>query len=165
MDYLPGRDGDGVSRVLACFMNALISGLPLQLVDGGHHRRTVVSIYEGIDALLLMLDRPDKARNQFFNIGNRNNEVTIAELAELMRRCYAEITGDPRYRDHPIEIVSSAAFYGEGYEDCDRRMPKTDRAEQLLGWVPHASVREILLETMTYYRDTYGRADLPIRAF
>jgi UDP-apiose/xylose synthase len=165
MDYLPGRDGDGVPRVLACFMNALISGLPLQLVDGGHHRRTVVSIYEGIDALLLMLDRPDKARNQFFNIGNRNNEVTIAELAELMRRCYAEITGDPRYRDHPIEIVSSAAFYGEGYEDCDRRMPKTDRAEQLLGWVPHASVREILLETMTYYRDTYGRADLPIRAF
>src|SRR5262249_39117947 len=35
MDYLPGRDGDGIPRVLACFMSALINGRPLQLVDGG----------------------------------------------------------------------------------------------------------------------------------
>ncbi|MEO8900834.1 MAG: NAD-dependent epimerase/dehydratase family protein, partial [Polyangiaceae bacterium] len=35
MDYLPGVDGEGTPRVLACFMNQLLRGEPLKLVDGG----------------------------------------------------------------------------------------------------------------------------------
>ncbi|MFI7542394.1 NAD-dependent epimerase/dehydratase family protein [Actinoplanes sp. NPDC049599] len=158
MDYLPGRDGEGVPRVLACFMNALIEGRPLQLVDGGRRHRTIVSIHEAVDALLLMLARPERAQNQFFNIGNRDNEVTIAELADLMRHCYAEITGDPGYRDHPIEVIDGERFYGAGYEDCDRRMPKLDRARTLLGWTPRIGLREILLETMSSYHDQYAKS-------
>jgi UDP-apiose/xylose synthase len=164
MDFMPGRDGEGVPRVLACFMTALIDGLPLQLVDGGSQRRTIVSIHEAIGALLLMLAKPHMAQNKFFNIGNRNNEVTIAELADLMRSCYAEITGDARYCEHPIEVVSSERFYGEGYEDCDRRMPKLDRAAELLGWTPRIPLREILLETMTYYHNEYARANVYVTA-
>lgn len=155
MDYIPGRDGDGVPRVLACFMTALFNGTPMKLVDGGRARRTIVSIHEAVDALLLMLDHSEQAMNQIFNIGNRDNEVTIADLADRMRRTYARITRNPAYNDHPIEAVSSREFYGEGYEDCDRRMPKLDRARELLGWVPRRSLDEILLETMTYYHDHY----------
>jgi UDP-apiose/xylose synthase len=158
MDYLPGRDGEGVPRVLACFMNALIEGRPLKLVDGGWRHRTILSIHEAIDALLLMLAKPEKAQNEFFNIGNRDNEVTIAELADLMRCCYAEITGDPGYRDHPIEVIDSEKFYGKGYEDCDRRMPKLGQAQTLLGWTPRIPLREILMETMTYYHNQYAKS-------
>src|SRR6478609_5817962 len=39
MDYLPGIDGEGTPRVLACFMNALLRGQPLPLVNGGQQRR------------------------------------------------------------------------------------------------------------------------------
>lgn len=156
MDFMPGRDGEGVPRVLACFMTALVKGLPLQLVNGGWQRRTIVSIHDGIEALLLMLSKPEMAQNQFFNIGNRDNEITIAELAELMRSCYAQITGDPRYRDHPIEVVDGETFYGKGYEDCDRRMPMLNRARTLLGWTPRIPLRELLLETMAYYHDQYA---------
>ena len=46
MDYIPGRDGEGTPRVLACFMSALLNREPMQLVDGGMARRTIVSIYE-----------------------------------------------------------------------------------------------------------------------
>lgn len=155
MDYISGRDGEGVPRVLACFMAALMEDRPLQLVDGGRQRRTIVSIHEAIDALLLMLAKPDKAQNQFFNIGNRDNETTISDLAELMRECYAEITGDPSYRKHPIESVSSQVFYGSGYEDCDRRMPNLDLAKERLGWSPRIPLRQILMETMTYYHHHY----------
>jgi UDP-apiose/xylose synthase len=158
MDYMPGRDGEGVPRVLACFMTALMNDAPLQLVNGGRRRRTIISVHDAIDALLLMLSKPDKAQNEFFNIGNRNNEVTIAELADLMRCCYAEIIGDVRYREHPIEVVTGEQFYGKGYEDCDRRMPKLDRARELLGWAPQISLSQILLETMTYYNNHYSRA-------
>jgi UDP-apiose/xylose synthase len=155
MDYIPGRDGEGVPRVLACFMKALLDGQPLQLVDGGGAHRTITYIQDSVDALTRMLDVP-KARNQTFNIGNRANECTVAELAHMMREVYADITGDGRFKEHPIEDVSSEKFYGPGYEDCDRRVPDVSKAERLLGWDPKYDLRETLRITMQYFHDTYG---------
>ncbi|MGP1395424.1 MAG: NAD-dependent epimerase/dehydratase family protein [Inquilinaceae bacterium] len=157
MDYIPGRDGEGVPRVLACFMTALLDGQPMQLVDGGHARRTIVSIHDAIRAVIGALKNPEKAQGEAFNIGNRNNEVTIAELAELMRNTYADITGDPSYRNHPIVSTSSEKFYGPGYEDCDRRMPKVDKARTLLGWEATTPLADAVRETMEYYHRAYGK--------
>lgn len=158
MDYIPGRDGDGVPRVLACFMAALMDGTPMKIVDGGTARRTIVSIHDAVRAIELMLRHPEQARNQAFNIGNRANEVTIVELADRMRRTYARITGDPAYERHPIESVTAAEFYGEGYEDCDRRMPRLDKARERLGWTPRIPLDQALLETMTYFHEAYAGA-------
>lgn len=52
---------------------------------------------------------------------------------DTMRKIYADITGDPTYRDHSIEEVTGEAFYGEGYEGCDRRLPTTEKAKENLG--------------------------------
>jgi UDP-apiose/xylose synthase len=155
MDYIPGRDGDGVPRVLACFMDALLSNEPMQLVDGGQARRTIVSIYEAVDAIRRVLEKPAASQNQIFNIGNPANEVTMAELADLMRRTYARITGDARYEEHPIVMTSADQFYGKGYEDCDRRMPDIGKAERLLDWKPTMKLPEVLLGTMQSYHDEY----------
>ena len=157
MDFIPGRDGEGVPRVLACFMTALLDGQPLQLVDGGHARRTITYIEDAVDALVAMLNRPKKAKNQFFNIGNRANEISMADLAHLMRDVYAEITGNASYKHHPIEEVSSEKFYGPGYEDCDRRVADVSRAERLLDWKAQVDLRETLRITMRYFHDAYGR--------
>ena len=159
MDFIPQRDGDGVPRVLACFMGALLNRQPMQLVDGGQARRTIVSVYEAVDAIRRMLDAPEKVNGQILNIGNRDNEVTMAELADRMRRTYAKITGDSSFLEHPIVNVSSEEFYGEGYEDCDRRMPDTTKAESLLGWKPQMPLDDILLETMTYFHKHYTESD------
>ena len=156
MDFIPGRDGEGVPRVLACFMTALLDGHPMQLVDGGMARRTIVSIHDAIRAIVLMINNPGQSVNQIFNVGNRDNEVTMKELAQLMREAYAECTGDAVHLRHPIVDVSSLEFYGEGYEDCDRRMPKLNKAKDLLGWVPTRSLKETILETVTYYYERYG---------
>ena len=155
MDFIPGRDGEGVPRVLACFVTALLDGQPMQLVDGGTARRTIVSIHDAIRAIVLMIKNRDRAVNQIFNVGNRNNEVTMKELAGLMRGAYAECSGDPAYLKHPIVNVSGLEFYGEGYEDCDRRMPNVTKAKDLLGWEPTLSLKETLLETVTYYYEKY----------
>ena len=156
MDYIPGRDGEGVPRVLACFMQALLDAQPMQLVDGGLARRTIVSVHDAIAALVKVLARPEQSQNQIFNIGNRNNEVNMKELAQLMRRLYADITGNDEYNDHPIETVTGLEFYGKGYEDCDRRMPNIEQARTRLGWEPRISLEDALRETISFYYEAYG---------
>jgi UDP-apiose/xylose synthase len=156
MDYIPGRDGEGVPRVLACFMQALLDCKPMQLVDGGHARRTITSIHDAIDALFLMIGDPRAAQNQIFNVGNAKNEISIANLAVLMREIFADVSGDSSVKLHPMEHVSSLEFYGPGYEDCDRRVPDMTKASRLLGWLPTRSLQETLRDTVTYYYQEYG---------
>ena len=158
MDFIPGRDGEGIPRVLACFITALLDGQPLQLVDGGLAHRTITYIDDAIDALMLILDRPEGSQNQIFNIGNRGAEVTIGELAHLIRELAAEVTGRDEFRNHPIEAVSSEQFYGQGYEDCDRRVPDIGKAMARLGWQPKTSLRETLRATLAHYFETYALA-------
>jgi UDP-apiose/xylose synthase len=81
----------------------------------------------------------------------------MAELADQASREYAAITGDERYLSHPMETIAAADFYGDGYEDCDRRMLRIDKEMELLDWRPERSLHEILTETLGYYHDLYGR--------
>lgn len=155
MDYIAGRDGEGIPRVLACFMEALLDGKVMQLVDGGTARRTITSIHDAIDAILLMLANFGAAQNQIFNIGSPDNEISMADVAVLMRDIYAEVSGDESARLTPIEPVSALQFYGPGYEDCDRRVPDISKARQLLGWAPTRTLEETLGETIRYYFEAY----------
>jgi UDP-apiose/xylose synthase len=156
MDYLPGIEGEGKPRVLACFVSALLRNEPLHLVDGGTARRTVTSIHDAVDAMIAIMRRPNVALNQFYNIGNPNNEVTIRELADRLRQAFAKASGDRSYLDHPMVEISSAEFYGAGYEDSDRRMLRIDREMALLDWTPTRSLDVILEETSKYYYERYG---------
>jgi UDP-apiose/xylose synthase len=156
MDFLPGREGEGLPRVLACFTAALLDKKPLPLVDGGSARRTFLAFEEAVEALRLMLERPGMARNRIFNLGNPANEITIRGLAELMRACAAELTGDAAYLSLPLLDVSALEFYGEGYADSDRRMPRIDKALRLLEWEPKQGLREILSRTLEYAFRIHG---------
>jgi UDP-apiose/xylose synthase len=75
--------------------------------------------------------------------------------AEMIREAYATCTWDAAYLKHPIVNLTGLEFYGEGYEDCDRRMPNLTKAKELLGWEPTLSLKDTLLETVTYYYDQY----------
>jgi UDP-apiose/xylose synthase len=152
MDFLPGYDGSGTPRVLASFMKGLIDGIPLQLVDGGNARRTITSIHDAIDAMMLMFESPHRAVMEIFNIGAVANELTIRDLAFRMRDIYAEVSGLESMRRHPIVDVSHEEYYGKGgYEDCDRRVVDASKAEDLLGWHPKFGIDEILREVIAYY--------------
>jgi UDP-apiose/xylose synthase len=158
MDYLPGHDGEGVPRVLACFTGALIDKRPLTLVDGGHARRTFLAIEEAVDALVAMLRKPERAHNRIFNLGHPGNEVTIRALAETMRAIAAELTGDTAYLDLPLVDVPALEFYGEGYADSDRRMPDISKARQCLAWEPKRQLTDILRPILAEAFATYGKS-------
>jgi UDP-apiose/xylose synthase len=157
MDFLPGIDGEGVPRVLACFMDALLSQKPLKLVDGGKNQRTFTAIDDAVDAIMAILSRPEHSKGRIFNIGNPNNEVTINDLATNMIALYKELR--PKLADFPftVETVTSHDFYGPGYEDSDRRVPDISLAIKLLNWAPHIPLKDVLRKSMTFFIDEYSR--------
>jgi UDP-apiose/xylose synthase len=158
MDYIPGVDGEGVPRVLACFMKALLSNTPLKLVDGGMSKRCFTYIDDAVDAVAALLRNPEMSRNQIFNIGNPSNEITIKDLAHLMIALYNELTVDiPHQKENVVENVSSLEFYGEGYEDSDRRIPDISKAMRLLGWNPKVNLETALRKTIQAYVAQYGQ--------
>ena len=158
MDFLPGIDGEGVPRVLACFMDALLSQKPLKLVDGGRNRRTFTAIADAVDAVMAILAQPHHAQGRIFNIGNPDNETTIAGLAKTMIALYRELR--PEFADFPYvtQAVTSSEFYGEGYEDSDRRVPDITLAKKLLGWAPALPLDDVLRTTMAFYIREYAGA-------
>lgn len=136
----------------------LLRGEPLKLVDGGRSQRTFLYIKDAIEAVLLMIvssgsklfyasiyqlvlmcmpschvqDNPERANGHIFNVGNPNNEVSVKELAELMIKVYAKVSGVPASSLSTLD-VSSMDFYGKGYDDSDRRIPDMTIITRQLG--------------------------------
>lgn len=149
---------DGIPRVFSFFMDALLHGRRMVLVNGGRQRRCYTYIDDAIDCTQRIVDNPGGVCDrQIFNIGHPGNEVRISELAELMREIYMEKFARPGSR--PAEIVEQSGedFYGKGYDDSDRRIPDITKARTLLGWEPRWALRPMLEATMEYYVTDYAQ--------
>eukprot|EP00271_Cylindrocystis_brebissonii_P017116 TRINITY_DN4311_c0_g2_i1.p1 TRINITY_DN4311_c0_g2~~TRINITY_DN4311_c0_g2_i1.p1 ORF type:complete len:387 (-),score=69.42 TRINITY_DN4311_c0_g2_i1:28-1188(-) len=157
MDFIPGVDGpsDGVPRVLACFSNNLMRGEPLKLVDGGKSQRTFLYIKDAIQAVMRMIDNPERANHQIFNVGNPGNEATVRELAEEMVEVYEKVSGLPRLSPATVD-VPALEFYGVGYDDSDRRIPDMTIIQRQLEWSPKTPLRNLLESTLAYQHTTYA---------
>ncbi|AHM04481.1 UDP-glucose 4-epimerase [Roseibacterium elongatum DSM 19469] len=126
---------DDNPRVFANFMSALVYGRPLQLVEGGRSRRCFTHIDDAVAAIQAIIDHPEAMSRQVVNVGNPENETTIRGLAELMSARYRAVC--PAGPAPRILDVAARDFYGDGYEDCDRRLPDISKL-RAIGSVPPA---------------------------
>jgi nucleoside-diphosphate-sugar epimerase len=149
IDYMLSQPVRGGPRVFSHFLSALLNGWPLPLVDGGRNRRSYTYIADAIDAVGIILEnRDDRFTGTIVNVGNPANETTIADLARLMHRVYQEEAGVAvPYRER---VVPASSFYGEGYEDCDRRVPDVTRL-LAAGWRPRYDLEATVRESIRYY--------------
>jgi UDP-apiose/xylose synthase len=162
MDYLPGIDGEGVPRVLASFVAALLRGEPLRLVDGGGQRRAFMHVCDLVAAMECVLARPDACRGQILNLGHPGNDLTIRELGEHLAALFQQRCGGPLPR---VEVVSAGELYGPGYDDVLRRVPDIGKARRLLDWEPRLGLDEMLADILDDYLRRYGaRAASPSSA-
>ncbi|WCJ41801.1 UDP-D-apiose/UDP-D-xylose synthase [Euphorbia peplus] len=153
-DLVPDTDGphDNVPSTLACFTQNILNGDTLLLVDGGQYRRTFCFIDDAIEAVLLIIDNPEKANRQVFNVGNPANEVSVKDLATMMIQAYAKVTDVPLY---PLSTrdVTAREFYGRAYNVSHRRIPDVTNIAERLGWKPKTSELSQLLEDILAYHD------------
>jgi UDP-apiose/xylose synthase len=158
MDYLPGVDGEGTPRVLASFMNALLRGEDLLLVDGGHQRRTFMSAGDLVRAIVRVVERPSACDGQVLNLGNPDNDVSIRDLAERLRAAFAA-RAEARSE---LREIRAEELYGAGYDDSEARVPDIGKAKALLDWEPADALDEMLPPIVDDYVARYGSRIEPI---
>jgi UDP-apiose/xylose synthase len=165
MDFIPGVDGEGIPRVLASFLHALMAGQDLLLVGGGRQRRSFLDVGEFVDALGRIVDRPAACEGQILNLGNDANDVTIRQLARALSAAYRALR--PAAPAPRLRTVTAEAFYGAGYDDSVVRIPSIAKARRLLGWRPRVRLDEMLpgivADYLARYEDRVADAAAPRR--
>ncbi|MBV8619751.1 MAG: bifunctional UDP-4-keto-pentose/UDP-xylose synthase [Curvibacter sp.] len=161
----PGLDNlhtakEGSSRVITQFLGHIVRGEPIKLVDGGAQRRCFTDIEDGIRALMLILANQDGcATRNIYNIGNPGNDFSVRELVGQMLGLAATY---PEYRDHAAQVTvletSSAEYYGKGYQDVERRVPKIANTMADLGWKPEVGMQQALARLFEHYKDQLDSA-------
>jgi UDP-4-amino-4-deoxy-L-arabinose formyltransferase / UDP-glucuronic acid dehydrogenase (UDP-4-keto-hexauronic acid decarboxylating) len=143
----------GSSRVITQFILNLVEGTPIRLVDGGAQKRCFTDVKDGIECLFRIIeDKEERCNGRIFNIGNPENEKSMAELAELL---IDKFSAHP-LRDHfppfaGIRRVEARSFYGDGYQDVEHRLPSIRQARKLLGWEPSVSFSQSVEETLDFF--------------
>ncbi|TXF11505.1 bifunctional UDP-4-keto-pentose/UDP-xylose synthase [Pelomicrobium methylotrophicum] len=151
---------EGSSRVVTQFLEHIVRGEPIYLVDGGHQRRTFTYIDDGIDALMRILENPrGVADGRIYNIGNPANDFSVRELAQMMLRLALEY---PEYEKAARQVrlveTTSTVYYGEGYQDIPHRVPKITNTCTDLGWQPRVGMEAALRAIFDAYRARVARA-------
>lgn len=148
IDYLPSEQ-QGNPRVFSHFVQSLLDGSPMFLVNGGSQQRCYTYVDDAIDCILRIVENPDGVCcKQIFNIGSPDNELTIRELAEKMRQVYKRRWWNGSQRLPVLEDISGEDFYGYGYDDCDRRIPDISKARDLLDWHPEFGIDQVIEQSM-----------------
>jgi len=144
---------EGSSRLFTQFISNVIFEKPLQLVDGGKQSRSFTFIDDGVDALLRIIEnKGGKASRQIFNIGNPDNNVSVAKLAKLIIAAFKDF---PEYREQAANaktvVVSSGKYFGKYYQDIQRRVPSVAAIHRQLGWKPKVDLKTAIRLTLDYH--------------
>lgn len=140
--YGPRLDRLDRGRVITIFMGQLLRGEPLTVIGDGKQTRTFIYVDDAIRATVASGLR-EEAVGQVINIGSME-EVTIRDLAERMIRIGSSTS--------PIIHVSKEAVYGPRYEDIPRRIPSTQRMQELLGVQATMTLDDGLARTIAWFK-------------
>ncbi|SKB67156.1 dTDP-glucose 4,6-dehydratase [Acetoanaerobium noterae] len=132
--YGPGQVGEGAIHQ---FVARAISNEQIQIHGDGDQIRSWCYIEDFIQGIMLCLEKKE-AIGQSFNIGNPRATITIAMLAETIKRVAASSS----------EII----YVSKNYVDVELRIPSIEKAKKLLGFNPKFGLNEGLRNTIDWYR-------------
>jgi nucleoside-diphosphate-sugar epimerase len=133
--YGPGQIGGGAIRA---FIETVLAGEDLIIHGDGSQVRAWCYVDDLVDALLLVLERPE-AVGEVFNIGNERSVLTVLDLATEIRKLMG---ADVEIKFRPLH-----------YTDVEMRIPNVDKSRKLLGWEPKVDLDEGLIRTIAWYQE------------
>lgn len=140
--YGPRLDKIDVGRVITIFIGQLLRNEPLTVIGDGSQTRCFTYIDDAVKATVAAGLKPE-AEGEIFNIGS-DVETTIGELAETM----IKVSG----AKSTIKFVPKESVYGESYEDIQRRVPKVEKMNRILGVKAETTLEEGLRQTWGWFK-------------
>jgi UDP-glucose 4-epimerase len=137
------RQSGQYGMVVARFVQAAVTGAPLEIHGDGNQTRTFCHVQDTIRALQGLMDSP-ATTGEIYNVGSKN-WLTIAELAQRV----LELTGS----SSEIVYVPYDQVYGGGIDDMLHRLPAIEKITEAIGWQPERSLDEILTDVIAFARD------------
>ena len=131
----PRRIGD---HAMLRFILGALRDEPLDVHGDGSQIRSWCYIDDFCDGVIRTLTY-EQAIGEDFNIGNAANTLTIYELAKKVRSLMAS-----RSEIRLVEI---------DFSDIDIRVPRTDKARDLLGFRPRYELEEAIPLTAAWYKE------------
>ncbi len=126
--------------VIPTFVDQAIAGRPLTVFGDGTQTRCFGYVGDVVGALIGLMEHP-AAVGEVFNIGS-SQEIDIRSLAERVK-FLARSASD-------VVFVPYDQAYEHGFEDMQRRVPDTAKANSLVGFVASTPLDAILREVIAY---------------
>jgi UDP-glucose 4-epimerase len=140
--YGPRLDKIDVGRVLTIFIGQLLRHEPVTVIGDGSQTRCFTYIDDAVRATVAAGLKPE-AEGEIFNIGT-DVETSIKELAEMM----IKVSG----AKSEIKFVTKESIYGESYEDIQRRVPRVEKMNRILGVKAETPLEEGLRLTWEWFK-------------
>jgi UDP-glucose 4-epimerase len=146
------RQSGQYGMVIPRFVQAAVSGAPLEIHGDGEQTRTFCHVQDTIRALYSLMEAPE-ASGQIFNVGSPDG-ISIIELA----RRVLELTGSAS----EIAYVPYDQVYGLGIEDTLHRVPGIEKIKEAIGWEPNFDLDRILHDVIAYARTAPADVGAPV---
>lgn len=129
-----------------------LNGRPLVMYDDGAQTRCLTYVEDAIEGTVRAGALPSGI-GEAFNLGS-TRETTVREVVELV----LELTDSDR---QSFGVTDTRTSLGSSYEDLARRVPRTNKARDLLGWQAQTPLHEGLSATIEWARTEQHWLDQP----
>ena len=137
--------------VIPRFVEQALRGQDITVYGTGEQRRCFVYVKDVVRGMIALMQHPG-ALGEVFNLGNQE-EISIRDLAKKI----IQLTGS----FSKIIFVPYDQAYEEGFEDMERRMPDTTKANRLVGFKPTAVLDEILTMVIAEFQKRLSLSPKP----
>jgi UDP-glucose 4-epimerase len=136
------RQTGAYGMVIPRFVTQALKNEPITVFGDGTQTRTFTYVKDVVSALMKLMES-EKATGQVTNVGGIE-EISILDLA----RKIIDMTGSTS----TIQLIPYDEAFGKDFEDMQRRVPSTEKLEQLTGFAPDKSLDFILSQVIEYIK-------------
>ena len=136
------RQTGAYGMVIPSFVAQSLKNEPITVFGDGTQTRTFTYVKDVVAALIKLMES-DQAIGEVINVGGLE-EISMLDLA----RKIIDMTGSTS----TIQLVPYAEAFGKDFEDMQRRVPSTEKLEQVTGFAPDKSLDFILSKVIRYIK-------------